>query len=324
MTGLAAWTIAGEKPARLNSSNVGLEKDLEAWIKADPGLVDRGLVVLQQQLILGAAGRLDLLCVDQQGRLVVMEIKRGTLLRETIAQAVDYASVVAGWSSEMIRSQITEEVQAQHAGHPGVSGLLEASDDEDSREVEIIIVGCGADPSVDRMIEFLGSYSMPIRAVTFEVFGLADGQRVLVREEREPETPPQPASSRSSVESVIVKAGGADSPGGRRMQAIVEAAERNGLYPRPYKYSIMLAPPQKRTRYLATVWRLNRTQIVLTYSADAFAEFFPLTADEVRTILGSDRVTFESDDEAVAWGKRLDALFEAIESKARSQDDGGD
>jgi hypothetical protein len=324
VTGLAAWTIAGDKPAKLNSSSVGLEKNLETWIQADPGLVDRGLVVLQRQLNLGAAGRLDLLCVDQQGRLVVMEIKRGTLLRETLAQAVDYASVIAGWSSEMIRSQVTEAVQTQHAGHPGVSGLLEAGDDEESREVEIIIVGCGADPSVDRMIEFLGSYSMPIRAVTFEVFELADGQRVLVREEREPETPPQSASSRSSVESVITKAGGADSLGGRTMQAIVEAGERNGLYPRPYKYSIMLAPPQKRTRYLATVWRLSRTQIVLTYSADAFAEFFPLQAAEVTAILGNDRVEFASDDGAVAWGKRLDALFEAIEPKTRSQGDDGD
>lgn len=324
MTGLAAWTIAGDKPAKLNGSNVGLEKDLEAWIEADPGLVDRGLVALQRQLNLGTAGRLDLLCVDQQGRLVVMEIKRGTLLRETIAQAVDYASVIGGWSAEMIRSQVTEAVQTQHGGHPGVSGLLEAGDDDESREVEIIIVGCGADPSVDRMIEFLGSYSMPIRAVTFEVFELADGQRVLVREEREPEPAPQSASSRSSVESVIAKAGGADSSGGRTMQAIVEAAERNGLYPRPYKYSIMLAPPQKRTRYLATVWRLSRTQIVLTYSGEAFAEFFPLQAAEVAAILGPDRVEFASAEEAVAWGKRLDALFETIESEARSQgDDGG-
>lgn len=76
MAGLAAWTIAGDKPAKLNNSNVGLEKDLEAWIQADPGLVDRG--VLQRQLILGAAGRLDL--------------SLGKLAAPTIAKAVDQQS----------------------------------------------------------------------------------------------------------------------------------------------------------------------------------------------------------------------------------------
>src|SRR6266550_1078966 len=98
---LSAWAIEGSKPAKLPSTSVGLEKELEAWKEADPSLVDRGLVVLKRQLNLGAAGRLDLLCVDQQGRLVVVEIKRATLIRETIAQAIDYASVIASWSAEM-------------------------------------------------------------------------------------------------------------------------------------------------------------------------------------------------------------------------------
>jgi len=169
---LSAWTIAGAKPAKLLSTSVGLEKDLESWIAADPSLVDRGFIVLQQQLNLSAAGRLDLLCVDQQGRLAVVEIKRGTLIRETIAQGLDYASVVASWSGEMIRSQVGESVKAQHADHPGVELLLATDEDDDPREVEIVIVGCGADAAIDRMIE----------------------QQILVREEREPEVTTQQLS----------------------------------------------------------------------------------------------------------------------------------
>jgi hypothetical protein len=243
---LAAWTIEGAGPKRLPSGSVGLEKNLEDWIVADAALVDRGLVVLKRQLNLGAAGRLDLLCVDQQGRLVIVEIKRGALIRETIAQGIDYASVIAGWSSEQVQNCIDESVKMTHANHPGVGALLAAADDEESREIEIVIVGCGVDEGIDRMIEFLGSrHSVPIRAVTFDVFTLADGERILVREDREPEAPVQQPKPAASVDAVLAKAGGADSPGGRQMRAIVDAGERNGLYIRPYKYSIMLTPPQK-------------------------------------------------------------------------------
>jgi hypothetical protein len=316
---LAAWTIDGATPARLSAGSVGLEKDLEAWIARDPALVDRGLVVVAQQLHLGAAGRLDLLCVDQQGRLVVVEIKRATLIRDTIAQAIDYASVVSAWSSEEVRSLVTDDVKAQHPNHPGVAAVFESSADESTPDVEIVIVGCGVDSSVDRMLDFLSSrFSVPIRAVTFDVFTLADGQRVLVRDEREQEVEPI-SSSRAgySLQTVIEKAGGADSPGGRRMQAIIDAASRNGLYPRAYKYSVMLTPPTMKTRYLGTVWRVNRQQIVMTYSADAFAEFFPVDAASVRGILGDERIDFMSDEQAVEWGTRLDRLFDMIGERGK-------
>lgn len=32
MSGPAAWIVAREKPARLSSATIGLEKDLESWI----------------------------------------------------------------------------------------------------------------------------------------------------------------------------------------------------------------------------------------------------------------------------------------------------
>jgi len=84
----------------------------------------------------------------------------------------------------------------------------------------------------------------------------------------------------------------------------------------------MLTPPQKRTRYLATVWRQSRTQIFLTYSADAFAEFFPVAGEDVRAILGPEKVEFESNDQADEWGTRLDTLFEAMNEAGGSDAEG--
>ena len=318
---LAAWTVVESEPVRLQASAVDLEKNLETWIAGDPSLVDRGFVVLERQLNLPGSGRLDLLCVDQQGRLAVVEIKRGTLIRETIAQALDYASVVASWSGETIRSKVPEALLQKYPDHPGLQALV-SLDDSEPPEVVIIVVGCGADAGIERMIQFLGERcAVPIRAVTFEVFRLPTGEQVIVREETEPELPTGGVpTSRYSVASVIEKAGGLESSTGRRMMKLVEAAERGGLYPRPYKVSIMFAPQQMKTRYLATAWRPTNTQLVLTYSSDAFAEFFPIDAASVSTILGPERVDITTDEQLDVLVARFEELFAEIAQRQEGSD----
>ena len=48
-------------------------------------------------------GPLDLLGVDADGRLVVFELKRGTLSRDAVAQVVDYASYLNAMESDRPR-----------------------------------------------------------------------------------------------------------------------------------------------------------------------------------------------------------------------------
>jgi len=104
---VAAWRIEGGRPVRTQPSGVQLERDLEDWIENDPELVGQGLQIVARQLHL-EAGRLDLLAVDPVGRWVVIEIKAGRLHRETIAQALDYASSLAATPEERLRTAIGE------------------------------------------------------------------------------------------------------------------------------------------------------------------------------------------------------------------------
>jgi RecB family endonuclease NucS len=63
-------------------------------------------------------GPLDLLGVDEEGRLVVFELKRSTLTRDAVAQALDYASYLADLSEDGLNQHITS-----NSGKYGIAKL---------------------------------------------------------------------------------------------------------------------------------------------------------------------------------------------------------
>lgn len=313
---LAAWKIGDEGPLRLAIGAVAFEKDLEAWIEQDPRLLDAGLIVISRQMNIPGVGKVDLLCVDPQGRATVVEIKRGQLSRDTIAQALDYASAIASMPPDVLQQHVTQYLGSAAAVNAAVAALFDSSDGS-RREIAVIVVGVGQDGAVDRMIDFLdGRFGMPIRAVTFEVLEV-DGTQVLVREETNSEpvttTDGLPTNDRGAV---IARAGGAESQNGKRMIAIAGAAERNGLFARPYRRSLMITPLQNKTRFLMNMWTWagKPDHLVISYGADAFSEFFPVDAETVSRIFGADdyAVPIHSDEDAQHWVDGLDRLFEVI------------
>jgi len=88
---------------RLGEAAIELEKHLEKWIASDPSLVQQGLIVIGNQVQL-ACGRVDLLCLDLQGRWIVIEVKRGLVSRDTIAQVIDYGACMDLLSADDLRA----------------------------------------------------------------------------------------------------------------------------------------------------------------------------------------------------------------------------
>jgi hypothetical protein len=312
---LAAWRIQDGLPARMATGSIELEKHLEDWIERDIALIDASLQVLRRQMHV-EGGILDLLCVDLQGRLTVIEIKRGKLIRETIAQAVDYASSISAMSEDALLEEAFKTLPSAAHDHPGVGALANSVSPPGERDVSLIVVGVGREPGLDRMIDYLGSrFGVPIRAVTFDVFETGAGEKVLVREETEPEGEVGPLKSASSVASVVQNAGGPDSANGRRLLLLANAAESAGLHVRPYKYSLMFSPPSKKTRYLITAWKwADKDELAISYSASALAEFFPVTEQQVQQVIGvpEGRHGIRSDEDAHLWASRIGRLFASI------------
>ena len=86
------WAVEGTSATPLNATNqMETEGLLERILTANPVMLEEGLELVGRQTST-AGGPLDLLGVDSEGRLVVFELKRGTLNREAVAQVIDYAS----------------------------------------------------------------------------------------------------------------------------------------------------------------------------------------------------------------------------------------
>ena len=95
---------------------------------------------------------------------------------------------------------------------------------------------------------------------------------------------------------------------------LFEAAERHGLYPRPFARSIMYTPPSNRTRTLYTVWAQPKANGLLTMyiETSAFAEFFPITEETATEVLGPAGWRNMTAEDVATCVDGLDKLFERI------------
>lgn len=112
------WEItSGNTLAEVTASGISLEERLEDWLESDISMLDPDLLVIGRQVRTPFGGIIDLLCLDNAGDTVIVELKKGKTPRDVTAQALDYASWVKDLSLERIR-----EIAA---AYPKLGGALE-------------------------------------------------------------------------------------------------------------------------------------------------------------------------------------------------------
>src|SRR5438132_2681332 len=90
------WTVENGSLAELTKERLDNEDRLEQWIADDVALLGLNVLIIGRQVRTPSGGRIDLLAIDQQGDILLLELKRDRTPREVVAQALDYASWVAG------------------------------------------------------------------------------------------------------------------------------------------------------------------------------------------------------------------------------------
>lgn len=322
MSRTALWHVENNKSHPLQESGFDLEKQLEDWIEDNPGLLRGGLTIVGRQFQTDS-GPIDLLALDPAGRWVIIELKAGAVRRGTIAQAIDYAACIIQMSTEDLHMRVKQYLSSQKPAVP--DPFPKEQDGDGDREVMMIVVGKGREPGLDRMVELLANrYQFPISVVSYEVFELGNGERIILREltDADYKTPAKPGKKHQapSLDELCLKA---DHNGiGEQFRAIRSAAERHGLHSRPYPNSVMYSPPNNKTRMLFTIWVKPKSdgKIPAFISPPVFAEFFPVSAEVAFAELGTpDGWQLMSKEDVTGFVNGLDRLFKKIEGDPISQ-----
>lgn len=285
---LGVWHVGDGDPVRVERSRISIEADLEDWCERHPSLLAEGLTVVARQVRV-AGGLIDLLGVDAAGRWVVVELKRGRLHRDAVAQALDYAACLVGMDVDELRNAVSN-AQSHRLRDPAVRDTVETQleDDEAGRDVAIIVAGTGVDASLERLADYLTAFDVPLRAVSFEVFQLPSGEQMLIREVVEEEGQLEAGRSRRRRRTVDDFYRLADVAGvGDEFRALLTAAQEAGLFVRPFTHKVTITPASHHNRYLMTFQPDAERGIRFAHAPETFAEFFDgLSAQDVVDVLG--------------------------------------
>jgi hypothetical protein len=179
------WRIdSTENPISVSLGAMDFESRLEEILEKDISIASPNWMIIGRQVRTDWDGRIDLLAIDQEGNLIVIELKRNKTPREILAQALDYGSWVRNLKSDSIASIYNEYRGRYRAGEPDQSldqaflqrFNLRAMPDDLNDEHQLVIVASSLDPSTERIVKYLAEYhELSINALFFRTF--KDGDR---------------------------------------------------------------------------------------------------------------------------------------------------
>jgi len=216
------WRVGeGDCLQEVEGSRLDLEARLERWLEEDISILSPDLIVIGRQVETDHGGVIDLLCMDPDGDLVIVELKRDKTPREITAQVLDYAS----WIRDLSHSQVTELANAYLRDHGPLEKRFKDAFDVDLPDTlndghGMIVVGSRIDSRTERIIQYLlDEYGVNINAATFcyfqarelgELLGrvfLIDPERVADRVGKPPMSKRQPNLTYEEMEAAAEGAG---------------------------------------------------------------------------------------------------------------------
>lgn len=148
-----------------------LETRIEDWVARDLSLIGVDGIVIGRQVVTGHGKRIDLLAMDEEGNLIIIELKRDRSARDIVAQTLDYASWVCKLTTKEVheltrayRDQTLAEVYRAKYGKV-VPETLNATH-------QMVVVASEVDEATKRIIEYLSQeHDVGINASFFNIFG---------------------------------------------------------------------------------------------------------------------------------------------------------
>jgi hypothetical protein len=177
---MSLWEVREGRLVELPKQRLDSEQRLEEWVEQDPSLLGLDVLVIGRQVRTHFGGRIDLLALDQQGDVVIIQLKKDRTPREIVAQVLDYASWVDGLSPKDVTDIAEDYLKGRLAEKFSIrfGTTLPEAINADHR---MLIVASELDDSSERIVQYLSSrHSLGINVVFFRCFR-QDGRELVGR-----------------------------------------------------------------------------------------------------------------------------------------------
>jgi hypothetical protein len=172
----AIWKV-GSGPQQLVEVSLQSEALLEQMIVANPSILSPQWLLIGQQVRTLYGGIIDLLAVNQDGQLIVIELKRNQTSREVVAQSIDYASWVQNLTSDEIahiynrfsKGGALDDAFQEKFG-------LQLDEEQLNGSHQIVVVASSLDSSTERIVNYLNAMNVAINIIFFQAFQDGDNQ----------------------------------------------------------------------------------------------------------------------------------------------------
>lgn len=194
------WSLSKKVP--LETSELNDEGELESLLRDNIEILDKSWLVVKNQVRTNAGKYIDILCIDHDGDMVVVELKKDMTPREVTAQVIDYAASVSMMSVEEIAQLYLEFSHGEKTLNEAYKEKFGTVLDEENvnQHVKMIIVASKMDNSTERIIHFLrDTYQVDINILFFSIYK-CENQRLIARtwfEEDQEESAPSPVITNS-------------------------------------------------------------------------------------------------------------------------------
>lgn len=177
----SVWSLDGKKP--LQAASLTDEKELELLLRDHIEILSKGWLVISNQVRTDAGKLIDILCIDHDGAMVVVELKKDLTPREVTAQVIDYAASVSKLTVEEIAQLYLSFSGNTETLNDAFQKKFGTALDESTvnQKVKMVIVAAKMDDGTERIIRFLReTYGVDINILFFHVFQ-SNGERLLSR-----------------------------------------------------------------------------------------------------------------------------------------------
>lgn len=164
------------------------EETLESWLDSNPDAIieDGTLLIIGRQVATNLGTYIDLLALDKEGNAAVIELKRDRTPRETLAQALEYASFVESLEydqlEQIFRSYTGNENESLSDYHRAYFKLEEGKGVSFNKNQRVVIVGSNITSQIRQTAVFLRKKGLPVSCLEFNYFQTDSGEQLMSKD----------------------------------------------------------------------------------------------------------------------------------------------